>query len=200
MASQAGMVDTIRSMGVTNKRVLDAVLSVDRALFVYGDAYADQPVPIGYGQTTSQPYTVARMIELLVENSKTQKLKNSKVLEVGTGGGWQTAILARLFKQVYSMELIPKLARKAKRATSGLGLTNVEIKVGDGRSGWQDHAPFQGIIVSADADEVPPALVGQLVNRGRLVIPVKGEMRRGTKINSRIKWQSFGQYLFVPLV
>ncbi len=175
--------------------------AVDRAGFVPEEwkwaAGEDRPLPIGHGQTVSQPYTVAQMLELLGEGEK--------VLEVGTGSGWQTAILSKLFSRVYSIERIPELARQAEiRIQKSLGLQqdirNVRIKIGDGKKGWKKYAPYDGIIVAADADKVPPALVEQLAEGGRLVIPVQGVMKKGTKVSGEMKWESFGNFVFVPLV
>lgn len=197
------MLGTIRRYGVVDKRVLAAMASTDRGEYVAGSAYADQPVPIGFGQTASQPYTVARMIELAIQDVPLANApfdpRKAKVLEVGTGSGWQTAVLAKLFKQVYSVEKIPQLAQLAKEALSRSAVTNVEIKVGDGKLGWPEHAPYAAIIVSADANRVPGDLVNQLAEKGRIVIPVRGEMRRGIKTNSRMRWESFGAFTFVPL-
>lgn len=197
MTDAVEMAETIRQYGVRDERALQVIMAVDRASFVpaqwQSEAYSDNALAIGYGQTISQPYTVARMIELLIENSKTPKLKNSKVLEVGTGSGWQTAILAQIFGQVYSIERIPQLAREARSRIDDLQITNVSVKVGDGKRGWPKHAPYQAIIVAADANRVPPALIEQLTGGGRIVIPVQGEMTRVTK-------EKFGTFSFVPLV
>ncbi len=203
MASQAEMVETIRQYGVSNERVLQAINRVDRKKFVpilgQPSAYADGSLEIGFGQTISQPYTVARMGELLIGDSAFVASK-SKILEIGTGSGWQTAVLSRLFKRVYSIERIQKLADWAQNKIYKLGIKNVQIKVGDGKLGWPEYAPYQGIIVAADAGEVPLALITQLAEGGRIVIPVKGDMQRGTKVNGKISWQSFGPFSFVPLV
>ncbi len=170
--------------------------AVDRAAFVpeewRGAAGEDRPLPIGFGQTVSQPYTVARMLELLGSGRK--------VLEVGTGSGWQTAILARLFDRVYSVEIIPELAREAEVKIQKLEIRNVKIKIGDGKGGWKRYAPFDGIVVAAEAWEVPPALIEQLAEGGRMVIPVKGEMMVGEKRGGRVKWERHGSYIFVPLI
>lgn len=207
MADLARMVQTIRQYGVADMRVVQAIGQVDRQAFVparwsgnAGLAYEDRALPIGFGQTTSQPYTIARMCELLVEDLKTSEIHNSKVLEIGTGSGWQTAILAKLFKQVYSIEKIPQLVQRAKKVIDNLGFRKVKIKVGDGKLGWPEHAPYPAIIVAADAQEVPPALIDQLAEKGRIVIPVREELKRGTKIAGVMKWEAFEQYLFVPLV
>lgn len=155
-------------------------------------AYEDRPLPIGYGQTISQPYTVARMCELLGQGTR--------VLEIGTGSGYQTAILAKLFEKVYSVEVIPELSRMAKRNLVEAGIRNYELRIGDGKLGWPEHAPFDGIVVAANAQEVPQALIDQLKVGGRIVVPVKGEMMVGEKGGKRVKWEKRGSYLFVPLV
>ena len=195
-------------VGEGDSRVLEMMESVDRAGFVPEEwvwaANEDRPLPIGWGQTVSQPYTVARMLGLLVENIKTHKLKSLKILEVGTGSGWQTVILARLFKEVYSIEVVPQLAGIAKKRIQSLRLTNVTVMIGDGKKGWKKHAPYDGIIVSADAQEIPETLVEQLKIGGRIVIPVQEVMTRGTKVNEdragEMKWEKFERYVFVPLV
>lgn len=204
MTNLAAMVQTIRQYGVADVRVVQAMGQVDRQAFVSSQwrnlAYEDLPLPIGFDQTISQPYTVARMIELLIASLSSQKMYRSRVLEIGTGSGWEAAILAKLFKQVYSVEIVEQLAERAGKIISDLGITNIEIKVGDGKLAWLDHAPYQGIIVAADASEVPPALIEQLVDGGRIVIPVKDEMQRGIKSNGKVAWESFGSFSFVPLV
>lgn len=199
------MLNTIREYGVRDERVLGAMAAIDRAMFVPEElrhlAYADRPLPIGYGQTISQPYTVARMCELLVQNSKIKNQKYGRVLEIGTGSGYQTAILARLFERVYSIELVPELAREAEFKINNLKFKNIKIKTGDGKNGWKEHAPYGGIIVAAMADEVPPALVEQLKTGGILVIPVRGEMGKVTKSSSNeVTEEKLGQFSFVPLV
>jgi len=176
---------------------------VDRAVFVQEEyrylAYEDRPLPIGYGQTISQPYTVARMLELLI--SKFEYLNpKTKVLEIGTGSGYQTAILAKLFKKVYSVEVIPELSRMADKNLREAGIRNYELRVGDGKLGWEEHAPYDGIIVAANAREVPQALIEQLKIGGRIVIPVRGEMMVGEKGKKRVKWEKHERYIFVPLV
>ena len=204
MTNLAAMVQTVRQYGVADIRVVQAMGQLDRRAFVppqwQTSAYEDLPLPIGFGQTISQPYTVARMIELLIASLSSQKMHRSRVLEIGTGSGWEAAILAKLFKQVYSVEIVEQLAERAGKVISDLGITNIEIKVGDGKLGWPDHAPYQGIIVAADASEVPPALIEQLVDGGRIVLPVKDEMRRGIKSHGEVAWESFGSFSFVPLV
>ena len=207
------MLETLRRYGIKDERVLEAMAAVDRREFVPGEwkraAYEDRPLPIGWDQTISQPYTVARMIELLIENLKLENRAlgartsrgNLKVLEVGTGSGYQTAILARLFDKVYSVEVVAELARRAEFEIRNSKFENVRIKNGDGKYGWKKHAPYQAIIVAADAREVPGALIEQLAGSGRIVIPVMGEMRRGTKAkNGVMQWEKLEKYLFVPLV
>lgn len=153
-----------------SEQVLHALASTPRHCFVPMEqqewAYADMPLPIGRGQTISQPFIVALMTELL--NLK----PDAVVLEIGTGTGYQTAILARLARKVYSVERIPELATTAAHRLDKLGCTNIAIRVDDGQRGWEDYAPFDGIIVTAAATAVPPALIQQLKPGGQLVIPV----------------------------
>jgi protein-L-isoaspartate(D-aspartate) O-methyltransferase len=165
------MVDhDIEARGVSDQDVLDAMRTVPRHEFVLeeyvGFAYADRPLPIGYGQTISQPYIVAVMSEML-------KLKRGdRVLEIGTGSGYQAAILAQLTDEVYSIEIIEELYKRASEDLRRLGFDNVRTRHGDGYYGWEEHAPYDAIIVTAAPDHIPQPLVGQLVDGGRLVIPV----------------------------
>lgn len=151
-------------------RVLEAVAKVPRHRFVPAGleerAYDNGPLPVGHGQTISQPFMVALMSDLL------QVGPEATVLEVGTGSGYQAAVLAELVRQVYSIEVVPELAEAAEARLQGLGYRNVETRLGDGYAGWPEHAPYDGIIVTAAAAEVPPALVEQLKPGARLVIPV----------------------------
>jgi protein-L-isoaspartate(D-aspartate) O-methyltransferase len=144
--------------------------SVPRHLFVPGEtdaeAYADTPLPIGLGQTISQPFMVALMTSLLEVDVR------SRVLEVGSGSGYQTAVLAEVAGEVYAVERLAPLAERARATLARLGYSNVHLSIGDGARGWHEHAPFQGILVAAAADEVPPELLGQLTDGGRLVVPV----------------------------
>jgi protein-L-isoaspartate(D-aspartate) O-methyltransferase len=163
---------TNRYLGKTalDERVIQALASVPRERFVPSEweeyAYDNRPLPIGHGQTISQPYIVAVMTDLLhVE-------PHHRVLEVGTGCGYQAAILAKLARQVYSIETVPELARQAADRLSELGITNVEVRHGDGYLGWPEQAPFDGIIVTAAAPQLPQTLVDQLKTGGRLVIPL----------------------------
>lgn len=160
----------IRARGIQDPRVLDALTRVPRERFVpddeRGGAYDDRPVPIGYGQTISQPYIVAYMSEALkVEPAH-------RVLEVGTGCGYQTAVLAELAREVYSLELIGALAERARRTLADLHYANVHVRTGDGYAGWPEHAPYDRILGAAAAEDVPPALVDQLVDGGLLVMPI----------------------------
>lgn len=188
---------------ITDPAVLDALRAVPRHRFVtaalQGDAYADIPLPIGHGQTISQPYIVALMTQALALTP------TSRVLEIGCGSGYQAAILAHLTRHVWSVETVPELARKAQTRLAGLGYA-VAIKVGDGNLGWEEHAPFDRIIVTAAPVETPPRLVQQLAEDGRLVIPVGPEggdqtlwliqKRRGGGLQGR----RLAPVRFVPLV
>jgi len=165
------MVDSqLRSRGVRDERILRAMEKIPRHLFVEeglrDQAYSDHPLPIGERQTISQPYMVALMTEALSLGG------TEKVLEVGTGSGYQAAVLAELADRVFSIERIAKMADRARRILGALRYSNVLIKVGDGTYGWKDEAPFDGIIVTAGAPKVPETLVAQLAVGGRLVIPV----------------------------
>jgi len=163
----------IKSRGVIEQGVLDAMLKVERHEFVPGAlrrfAYLDQPLPIGYGQTISQPYIVALMTELAAIKT------DDKVLEIGTGSGYQAAILAEISKEVYTIEIIPELAEGAEKLLNELGYENIKVRHGDGYLGWPEYAPFDVIIVTCAPVDVPEKLVEQLSEGGRIVIPV-GEM------------------------
>lgn len=155
---------------ITDKDVIAVLERVPRHEFVpaqfVSQAYDDRPLPIGYGQTISQPYIVALMTQLL------QLKTGDKVLEIGTGSGYQAAILAELCHRVYSVEIIRALAEKAREVLSRLQYHNVEVRIGDGYYGWPEHAPYDAIIVTAAAEEVPGPLVEQLKDGGRMVIPI----------------------------
>ncbi|CAI8904354.1 protein-L-isoaspartate(D-aspartate) O-methyltransferase [Methylocaldum szegediense] len=154
-------------------RVLEAMAKVPRHEFVSQDlrsiAYANRPLPIGYGQTISQPFIVALMTDLLRVGP------DDTVLEIGTGSGYQAAVLAELARQVYSIEIVPELTKIATERLKRLGYTKVETKTGDGYYGWPEHAPFDGIIVTAAPTQIPPPLVQQLKPGGRMIIPVGGQ-------------------------
>lgn len=190
----------IESRGVKDPLVLKAMRKVPRHLFVpktYQDeAYADEPLPIGEGQTISQPYIVALMSELLGLKGR------EKVLEIGTGSGYQAAILAEIAKEVYSIEIICPLAESAESILKELEYKNVTVKCGDGYQGWKEHSPFDGIIVTAAPDHIPQPLVDQLKIGGRLVIPV-GELFQElilvTKTEKGIKKENVIPVRFVPM-
>ncbi len=177
MARRRRMIDDqIRRRGVRNPRVLDAMLAVPRDRFVPPDAryaaHEDRALPIGHGQTISQPYIVAHMTELLTPTA------DCTVLEIGTGTGYQTAILAHLCRRVFSVERLAVLAERAGANLAALGLENVTLSMGDGSVGLPLHAPYDRIMVTAAAPETPPALVDQLADGGILVIPVGGKTQQ----------------------
>lgn len=160
----------IAARGIKDKDVLQALSTVPRHLFVPKGrrrmAYADIPLPIGHGQTISQPYIVGYMTEIIRPG------KHQRVLEIGTGSGYQAAVLAELTDRVYTMEIVPELAREAKSRLKKLGYTNVIAKQGDGYHGWPEGAPFDAIVVTAAAEFIPPPLLEQLKEGGRMIIPV----------------------------
>lgn len=195
------MVETqIKARGVKDPRVLAAMLKVERHLFVPKDlhptAYSDQPLPIGEGQTISQPYIVALMTELL-------DLKGEeKVLEVGTGSGYQAAILAELAKEVYTIEIIEKLAITAEKLLLELGYKNIKVKAGDGYLGWPEAAPFDAIIVTCAPDHIPKPLMDQLMEGGRMVIPVgefTQELKKIVKRGGKLEATNVIPVIFVPM-
>jgi len=160
----------IADRGIKDEATLRALRTVRRHLFVpeylTKNAYDDRPLPIGYGQTISQPYIVAYMTETL------RLRPEHRALEIGSGSGYQAAVLAKIVKEVYTVEIIPELGGSASERLKSLGYTNVELKVADGYYGWKEHAPFDVIIVTAAAEYIPPPLVEQLKDGGRMVIPV----------------------------
>lgn len=165
------MVDQqLKRRGVNDKEVLEAMRTVPRHLFVpeehEGRAYRDGPLPIGYGQTISQPYIVAYMTEMI------RPKPEFKVLEIGTGSGYQAAVLAEIVDQVYTIEIVAPLGKAAKKRLDDLGYDNVAVKVADGYYGWEEHAPFDAIIVTAASESIPPPLIKQLKDGGRMAIPV----------------------------
>lgn len=162
--------EQLRARGISDERVLDAMQTVPRHLFVpepeQRAAYGDHPLPIGHGQTISQPYIVAFMSQAL------EVTPEHTVLEIGTGSGYQAAILGRLAGTVYTIEIVEPLAQRARETLKKLGFANVHVRTGNGYLGWPEHAPFDRIMVTAAPDEIPPALVEQLKVGGRMAIPV----------------------------
>jgi len=160
----------IMNRGVTDPAVLNAMRKVPRHLFVQkgseSEAYEDYPMPIGYGQTISQPFIVAYMTEVVKPS------KRKRALEIGTGSGYQAAVLAQIVDTVYTIEIVPELAKESAERLKKLGYNNIIVKYGDGYQGWPDHAPFDIIVVTAAPDAIPGPLIDQLAENGRLVIPV----------------------------
>ena len=191
----------IKRRGINNERVLQAFRTIPRHLFVpeiyQADAYADHPLPIGNGQTISQPYIVALMTSTL------KLMGNEKVLEIGTGSGYQTAILANLAKEVHSVERISQLSDLAERNLRVLGMDNIYLHVGDGSLGWPDTAPYDRILITAAAPEIPEIILKQLKVNGLVVGPVGGRWRQMLEVwvkeKKRIKKEQILPVVFVPL-
>lgn len=186
---------------MNNKAVLNAMRGVERHLFVpqnqIQSAYEDRPLPIGYGQTISQPYIVAYMTEVI--NPKPE----FKVLEIGTGSGYQAAVLAKIVKEVYTIEIVPQLGNTATERLKKLGYSNVRVKVADGYDGWKEHAPFDAIVVTAAAEFVPPPLIEQLKDGGKIVIPIGSPYMNQTlmlieKKGTKTTTKSLMPVIFVP--
>ena len=197
------MVETqIVTRGISDKKVIDAMLKIPREKFIekkfYNEAYNDHPLPIEEGQTISQPYIVALMTELL------NLTGHEKVLEIGTGSGYQTAILAEIVKEVYSVERFSTLFNKSKKILDELGYKNVFLFNCDGTEGLEKHSPFDRIIVTAASDKIPQPLVEQLKESGRLIIPIgdrfSQELLITDKINGKLKIKNYGGVTFVPLI
>ncbi len=188
--------------GISDKRVIAAMEEVPRHLFVdaalSGHAYLDKSLPIGAGQTISQPYMVARMTQLL------QLQGHERVLEIGTGCGYQTAVLSRLCRRVYSIERIPTLLERARANLRAARHANVMLKCADGTLGWEEYAPFDAILAAAGGEQVPDAWLRQLRDGGVLVMPVGGDGRhmlvRLTRRGSHVTEEHFDDCCFVPLV
>jgi protein-L-isoaspartate(D-aspartate) O-methyltransferase len=203
-SERLAMVDTqIVARGIKDSRVLDAMRTVPRHEFVPREqvnrAYEDRPLPIGEGQTISQPYIVALMTELLDVQA------GEVVLEIGTGSGYQAAVLAELTDRVYTVEILPKLARRAAETLDRLGYARVQTKNADGYFGWAEHGPYDGIIVTAAPDHIPAPLVEQLREGGRMVIPIgpPGSYQtlwRLTKQQGKITSENITDVAFVPLI
>jgi protein-L-isoaspartate(D-aspartate) O-methyltransferase len=191
----------LRGRTITDERVLAAMTAVPRHAFVPPDlrdlAYTDQALPIGNGQTISQPYVVALMSQLLALQP------TERVLEIGTGSGYQAAVLAHLGREVYSIEIDPELAKRAQSTLASLGYDRVHVRAGDGANGWPEAAPFDAIIITAAAPRLPAALIGQLRDGGRVVAPLErddGEVLAvGIKHGDRFEWTEHGGVRFVPM-
>ena len=200
-AERRKLVEALKSRGLKNKTVRDALLKVPRHKFVPSShqhrAYEDRALPIGHEQTISQPYIVGYMTEAA------DIAPGDRVLEIGTGSGYQAAVLAQLAKEVYSIEIIPTLADNARNLLRELGYKNVQVKTGNGYLGWPEHAPFDAIIVTAAPDEVPQALVDQLAVGGTMVVPVGAQFQEMviiTKSESGVVQRRTIPVAFVPMV
>ena len=197
------LVQRLREQGISNLAVLDRIRNTPRHIFVDealgSRAYEDTALPIGFGQTISQPYIVARMTEALLEGGPL-----GTVLEVGTGCGYQSAVLAPLVERLYTIERIGALIERAKERLKELDVHNVRFHHGDGTQGWKSQAPFDGILVAAAPLAVPPALLKQLAPGGRLIVPVgtegKQELMRYTRREQGVTRESLGRVAFVPLL
>jgi protein-L-isoaspartate(D-aspartate) O-methyltransferase len=200
--ARRALVRELREKGIRDERVLSAIEKVPRHLFVLPEylfaAYDDRPLPIGLGQTISQPYIVALSTEALELSGE------EKVLEIGTGSGYQTAILAELAKEVFTVERLPELSWEAQERLRKLGYTNVHFRVGDGTKGWPEEAPFPAILVTAAAPRVPKSLFAQLSEGGRMVIPVGGRFHQDLwlvrKIGGKPAYEHLCPVTFVPLI
>ena len=201
--ARARMVELqLRGRDITDRRVLEVMGRIPRHLFLPADsahlAYSDMPLPIGQRQTISQPYIVALMTQCLeLEGGET-------VLEIGTGSGYQAAVLAGVARQVYTLERLPELAKSARAVLLRLGLTNVEVHVGDGSGGWPSHAPYQAIVVTAAAPRPPQPLLDEMAEGGRLLVPVGGMegqmLERWRRRGGALDCQRTAPVAFVPLV
>lgn len=194
--------DQIQKRGIENKKVLESLRNVKRHLFVPANvrerAYVDSALPIGYGQTISQPYIVALMTELI--NPK----PDFKVLEIGTGSGYQAAILAKIVDQVYSIEIVTELGENVAKRFERLKIGNIKSKIDDGYYGWEEYSPFDAIVVTAASEHIPPPLIQQLKPGGKMIIPVGSPMQVQTLMlvekneNGKIKTNSLLPVVFVP--
>lgn len=203
---RAKMVRDLEARGIEDKRVLAAIGAIPREPFVEealrAKAYGDAPLPIGEKQTISQPWIVARMCELLVPDG------TGRVLEIGSGSGYHAAVLSKLFEQVYSVERLAPLSKRARETVRALAIENVHFKIFDGTYGWGEFAPYRAIVVTASAPEVPAPLLEQLETGGRLVLPIVASgadpeeqtLVRVVKSASGVKREDHGPCRFVPLV
>ncbi len=200
---QAMIQNDIKGRGVKDKKVLDAMARIPRHLFVEERlrerAYADYPLPIGDGQTISQPYVVALMTEAL------RLRPGDRVLEIGTGSGYQAAVLAEIVKDVYTIEIRKSLADMAEKRFRELGYKNVKVKYADGYLGWEEYAPFDAIIITASANHIPPPLIRQIKEGGRLIIPLGNTVYYQTltlltKKKGDLDVEQMGSVAFVPMI
>jgi len=191
----------IEARGIKNPLVLQAMRSVHRHRLVpqnqRDNAYQDRPLPIGDGQTISQPYIVAYMTDLL------DPRKGMKVLEIGTGSGYQAAVLAEIVDEVYTIEIVEKLGRRAQNDLKKMGYDNIHVRIGDGYAGWQEHAPYDAILVTAAAPKIPQPLIDQLKEGGRMIIPVGPvgqlqELVQVEKVDGKARTKSLLPVRFVP--
>ncbi len=192
----------IKGRGIRNARVLDAMMNVPRHKFVPEEyrnfSYDDRPLPIGFGQTISQPYIVAYMTGILNPEP------DQKILEIGTGSGYQAAILSRLYKNVYTIEIIDSLGKRAEKEFEQLGYKNIYVKIGDGYQGWKNYAPFDAIIVTCAPENIPQPLVEQLAEGGKMVIPIGLQYHQVLylleKKEGKIRSTATLPVLFVPMI
>ena len=192
----------IKERGITSNKVINALQNVERHMFVPEEnvqkAYEDRPLPIGNGQTISQTYIVALMTDMLDLN------ENDKVLEIGTGSGYQAAVLSEIVDQVYTIEIVEPLGKQARERLQKLGYDNVNVKIGNGYKGWPEQAPFDAIIVTAAPTEIPQPLKDQLAEGGKMIIPVgerfAQELVLLKKINGELRKKSIIPVRFVPMV
>ncbi|MCW8825372.1 MAG: protein-L-isoaspartate(D-aspartate) O-methyltransferase [Gammaproteobacteria bacterium] len=196
------LIQRLRDQGITDERVLDVIFNMPRHLFVdealSHRAYEDTALPIGSGQTISQPYVVARMTEVILQ------VDPKRVLEVGTGCGYQSAVLSQLVDEVYSIERIDVLYRKAFRILRELKIDNVKLRYGDGYAGWPEKAPFDAILVAAAPEDIPPTLLHQLSDGGRLIIPVGSgsdqQLQSFTRRGDEFYQEDHDRVVFVPML
>lgn len=201
LARAAMVEEQIRARGVNDLRVLEALRAVPRHQFVSPDlshlAYTDRPLPIGLGQTISQPYIVALMTELV------RPRRGGRALDVGTGSGYQAAVLAEMGMEVYGIEILCPLADSARERLAVLGYSSVEVRCGDGYAGWPEHAPFDSIVVAAAAPQLPQPLIDQLAPGGRLVIPIGDDSQRlmvyEKAADGKVRGFSAESVIFVPM-
>ena len=201
--ARSRLVTTLRDKGLQSEQVLEAINTIPRHIFVdealASRAYENTALPIGHNQTISQPYTVARMTEALIEAGRPET-----VLEIGTGCGYQTAVLSRVANKVYSIERIDALIQGARERHRLLGIKNAHVKHGDGNLGWPERAPFDGILVTAAPLGIPNQLLNQLSEGGRLIIPVgqsgKQQLMRLTRVNNEFEQEVLDGVSFVPML